>query len=127
MGFLKDLNKLNKQAKEIDKTWDPGAQMQAGLASMQAANDMLDQQTAPAQLATTGETATAQVLATRDTGTQLNMQPVLEIDLLVTREGSPPYPVTLRQVVALAQLGRLVPGAALSVRVDPANPQTVLL
>ena len=24
MGFIGDLNKLNKQAKEINKTWDPG-------------------------------------------------------------------------------------------------------
>jgi hypothetical protein len=127
MGFFKDINTLKKQAKEIDKTWDPGAQMRAGKERMAAAQEMLAQQTAAAQLATTGETAEAQVVASRDTGTQINLQPMLELDLLVMRQGQPPYPATVRQVVANAQLGLLTPGATISVRVDPANPSTVLL
>lgn len=127
MGFLKDINTLKKQAKEIDKTFDPGAQMRAGKERMAAAQDMLAQQTAVAQLVTTGETAEAQVVAARDTGTQINLQPVLEIDLLVMRQGRPPYPATVRQLVANAQLGLVAPGAMISVRIDPANPSTVLL
>ncbi|HEY5014044.1 MAG TPA: hypothetical protein VIK61_15275 [Acidimicrobiia bacterium] len=127
MGFLKDINTLKKQAKEIDKTFDPGAQMRAGKERMAAAQEMLAQQTAAAQLVTTGETAEAQVVAARDTGTQINLQPVLEIDLLVMRQGQPPYPATVRQLVANAQLGLVAPGAMISVRIDPANPSTVLL
>jgi Protein of unknown function (DUF3592) len=127
MGFFKDISTLKKQAKAIDKTWDPGAQMRAGKERMAAASEMLAQQAAAAQLATTGETAEAQVVASRDTGTQINLQPMLEIDLLVMREGQPPYPATVRQIVANAQLGLIAPGATVSVRVDPANPSTVLL
>ena len=41
----------------------------------------------------------------------MNMQPVMEVDLLVLPEGRPPYPVTLRQIVETnINLGRLVPG-----------------
>jgi hypothetical protein len=127
MGFLKDINTLKKQAKEIDKTFDPGAQMRAGKERMAAAQQMMAQQTAAMQLTTTGETAAAQVVGSRDTGTQINMQPMLEIDLLVMRDGQPPYPVTVRQVVAQAHLGLIAPGATVSVQVDPANPSTVLL
>jgi hypothetical protein len=90
MGFLKDINTLKKQAKGIDKTFDPGAQMRAGKEKMAAASEMLAQQTLAAQLATSGERAEAQVVAARDTGTQINMQPMLELDLLVMRTGQPP-------------------------------------
>jgi hypothetical protein len=125
--MFKDIRKLQKQAKEIDKTWDPGAQMREGIGRMQAAQATLAQQTAATQLATTGERADAQVLAARDTGTQLNFQPMFEIDLLVTRTGQPPYPVSVRQVVPLASTGRVVPGATLPAMVDPTDPTTVLL
>jgi len=127
MGFFKDINTLKKQAKEIDKTWDPGAQMRAGKDRMAAAQEMLAQQTAVMSLSTTGETAEAQIVASRDTGTQINLQPVLELDLLVMRQGQPPYPATVRQMVANAQLGLVAPGSTVSVRIDPANPSTVLL
>jgi hypothetical protein len=127
MGFLKDINTLKKQAKEIDKTFDPGAQMREGKQRMAAAQEMLAQQTAAMQLATTGEDAQAQVVAARDTGTQINLQPVLEIDLLVMRDGQPPYPATVRQMVPQSQLGLIAAGSTVSVRVDPTNPSTVLL
>ena len=127
MGFFKDVHELKKMGKEASKNFDAKSTMADGMARMQAANQMLAQQTASVQLATTGEPATAQVIAARDTGTQLNFQPVLEIDLLVTREGQPPYPVTVQQMVANAQLGLFAPGSTLAVKVDPANPTTVLL
>jgi hypothetical protein len=127
MGFLKDINTLKKQAKEIDETFDPGAQMREGKLRMAAAQEMMAQQTAAMHLATTGEDATAQIVAARDTGTQINLQPVLEIDLLVMPDGRPPYPATVRQMVAQAQLGLIAAGSTVSVRIDPANPATVLL
>ena len=91
MGFLKDISALKKQAKEIDKTFDPGAQMRAGKERMAAAQQWMAQQTVATQLASTGERADAQVVASRDTGTQLNLQPMIELQLLVTRAGQPPY------------------------------------
>jgi hypothetical protein len=127
MGIFKDLSALKKQAKEIDKTFDVGASMRDGKERMAAASQMLAQQTVAAQLATTGEVAEAQIVGSRDTGTQINLQPVLELDLLVMRQGQPPYPATVRQMVANAQLGLVAPGSTVSVRIDPANPATVLL
>jgi len=125
MGFLKDLRKLSKQSKEISKDWDPAAQMREASAALEATSEMMARQTAAAGLAESGEAATAQVNAARDTGTVANLQPVMEIDLLVFPEGQPPYPVTLRQIVPLAQVGRLVPGTRLPVRVDSADPGAV--
>ncbi len=125
MGFLKDISKIKKQAKELDKTFDPGAQMRQAKEAMAAAGQMMEQQTAAAQLAQSGESATAQVIATKDTGTFTNMQPVLEMSFLISVSGRPPYPVTLRQVVPLAQIARLTPGSNLHVKVDPAQPELV--
>jgi hypothetical protein len=86
--FFKGVNELRKMGKEASNNFDAKATMADGMARMQAAQSMFAQQTVAAQLGANGEAATAQVLAARDTGTQINMQPVLEIDLLVTR--SPP-------------------------------------
>lgn len=125
MGFFKDISKLNKQAKELDKTFDPGAQMRQANEAMQAASLMMEQQTVAATLAVTGDPATAQVNLARDTGQLINMQPVIEMSLLVFLEGQPPYPVTLRQIVPLVQMGRLATGSRLAVKVDPKARETV--
>lgn len=124
MGMFKDLRAISKAGNEIGKTWDPAAQMRRGTAQMQVA---MQARTSAMELASVGESVEVQVLAVRDTGTQLNLQPMFELDLLVTRIGQPPYPVTIRQVVSMVQMGRLVPGAVLPARIDPANPSTVLL
>jgi len=127
MGFFKDVSKLKKQAKELDKTWDPGAQMAQTMQAMQSASAMMEQQTVAANLAANGEPASAQVNLARDTGQMLNMQPVVELSLLVFLEGQPPYPVTLRQIVPLTAMGRLTPGSRLSVKVDPQAPETIYI
>jgi hypothetical protein len=127
MGFFKDVLKIQKQARQIRKTWDPVADAGQGLAVMRAASAALEQQTAAARLAAEGEPATAQVNTARDTGHLLNQQPIVEISLLVFVEGQPPYPVTVQQVVPLAQLGRLTPGSRLSVKVDPKERETLLI
>ena len=45
MGFIGDMSRLMKQAKEIDKTFDPGQQMKDGMAKMKDANAMMAAQT----------------------------------------------------------------------------------
>ena len=125
MGFFKDLKKLSKQSKEVSKGWDPAAQMRQASAALETTTEMMARQTAAAEIAASGDPATAQVNAARDTGTVMNMQPVMEIDLLVFPEGQPPYPVTLRQIVPLAQVGRLAPGTRLPVMIDPADPEAI--
>ncbi len=125
MGFFKDLKKLSDQSKEVSKDWDPAAQMRQASAAIEATTEMMAQQTAAARIAESGEPASARVSAARDTGTLANMQPVMEIELLVYREGRPPYPATLRQIVPMSQVGRLAPGTELSVKVDADDPDTV--
>jgi hypothetical protein len=127
MGMFKDLRAISKAGHEIAKNYDPAAQMRRGKAQMQVAMQALSQQTSALELASSGESVEVQVLAVRDTETQLNLQPMVELDALVTRAGRPPYPVTIRQVISMVQMGRIVPGAILPARIDPANPATVLL
>jgi hypothetical protein len=121
MGFLKDLRDLNKKSKEVSAGFDPAAQMREASAAMAGMTQMMEQQTLGARLASTGEPATAQVTALRDTAQQVNAQPVVEVDLLVFPSGRPPYPVTVRQIVPVTLLGRLTPGSRLTVKIDPAD------
>jgi hypothetical protein len=125
MGLLKDLKKLSQQSKEISKDWDPATQMREAAATLEATSEMMARHASAAELAVSGSPATAQVNTARDTGTLANLQPVMEIALLVFPEGQPPYPVTLRQIVPLSQIGRLVPGTQLPIRIDPADPGAV--
>ncbi len=126
MGLFKDIKKLNEQGKEISKNWDPAAQMQQAMGSMAAMQDVLAHQSAAYSIGPNGQVAKALINASRDTGAQMNHQPVLEIDLLVMPEGGAPFPATVRQVVALSSLGRITPGAEIQVTYDPANPSVVL-
>jgi hypothetical protein len=127
MGMFKSMRDLQKQSKEIQKNWDVGAQLDDAQTRMAAANEMMAQQTAAANIAATGVDATASVIAVRDSGGQVNFQPMCEIDLTVMPDGLPPYPVTVKQVVAMTQLAALTPGKNVRVKVDPNNPATVFI
>ena len=130
MGFFKSLNQLNKQAKAIGEAQGPmDQQLGTAMAQMQQAQMFLAQQTAVAEAAVdpAAVSGEGQVVAVRDVGVRVNFDPTLEIDLLVTLPGQPPYPVTTSAVVSVANLGRLTPGAAIKVRVNPATPQLVHL
>lgn len=128
MGFFKDLGTLKAQAREIERHHDVGAQMADGMARMQAANAMMAQQTAATMMGThasaNGIDATAAVSAIRQTGMQLNLAIVLDIDLVVLRGGIP-MPVTVRQAVEQIHLARARVGEQLRVKVDPHNPSMV--
>jgi hypothetical protein len=127
MGMFRSIIQLNKMAKETRKTWDPVAQTRNGLQMMQNANAQLAQQNAAAHLAVTGTPGSAMILNVRDTGTRLNMEPMVELDLLVTVGVQPPYPVTLRSVVPIIGQGRLTPGNVVAVRVDQTQPQLAVV
>ena len=125
MGLFKSVRELNKQANEMSRNWDVGAQLADAQASMAAANEMMAQQTAAANIAATGLDATATVADVRQSGALVNYQPMVEIDLTVMAPGSPPYPATVSQVVQQVHLAFLQPGSTLRVKVDPANPATI--
>lgn len=127
MGVLRSLRQINQQSKQTRATWDPVAQTRHGLAMMQAATAQLAESNAAATLVMTGTAATGTVLAAHDTGTRINLQPLVELHLMVTLEERPPYPLTLRTAVPMTQLAALATGAQLSLRVDPARPQQALV
>lgn len=127
MGLFSSMRDLHRQAKEIEKTYDPVAQAVQGRQMMQAMTQQLAEQNAAAELRYTGLAATATLTAARDTGSRLNHQPLAELDLLVMVPGRPPYPVTLRTVVPVIGMGAMQPGRALAVWVDPAQPQRVVV
>jgi hypothetical protein len=57
----------------------------------------------------------------------LNDQPQVEMTLLVSIPGRAPYQATRTEFVPLVLLGRLSSGVPLPVKVDPADPQQVIV
>ena len=122
MGFIGDLNKLNKQAKEINKNFDPGAQMRDALAQMRAVNESM---TDASKAMTDGVPGSAQVVAVGPTTGTMNMNPMMRVELLVTPQGGMPRPVSRDLVVPLQHLGRVVVGGTLPVLVSPSDPEAL--
>jgi hypothetical protein len=126
VGFFKDIHTITKQAKEIDKTFDPGAQARDATARMAAMN----QQFAQANAAMAGPPedaieASAQVVSVGTTSGMLNMDPIVPVELMILADGLPPRPVSSTLVVPMAQLARLQPGTSLNVRVSRSDPSAV--
>jgi hypothetical protein len=79
------------------------------------------------QLLATGIRGSAQVLGLTQTGMYLNEQPQVEMNLMITIPGRPPYTANHKSFVPLILLGRLTSGQPLAVKVDPANLQRVVV
>jgi hypothetical protein len=74
-----------------------------------------------------GLPAQAQIVGMSQTGMYLNEQPQVELTLSLSTAVQGPYQVTLKEWVPLIMLGRLTSGQPLPVKVDPANPQNVII
>lgn len=74
-----------------------------------------------------GTPGTARVLSTRDTGVIVNnVNLVVELGLLVTVPGRPPYEARVRHVLrGRTQWGAIQPGMTVAVKVDPSDPAKV--
>jgi hypothetical protein len=127
MGMFKSMRDLQKETREISKNWDPGQQRKDGMARMAAAQERMAQMTKQANLQATGVSCEATVDAIRETGMQINMEPVAELDLTVLPDGRPPYPATIQQAVSQFYIPRLQPGSTLSVKVDPNDPSSIFI
>jgi hypothetical protein len=126
MGFFKDIHTLQKQGKEMDKTFDPGAQARNATERMAAMNQQFAQ--ANAAMAAPPEDAieaTGQIVSVGTTSGMINMDPIVPVELLVLANGLPPRPVSASIVVPMAQLARLQPGATLNVRISRSDPSAV--
>jgi hypothetical protein len=127
VGFFKDLRKLNKMGREQYMQMDVNAQMQQASAAMAQAQQMMGQQVAAASMAAAGdgERASATITAVQGTGALINYQPVVEVSLLVQREGQPPYPATVTDQITVENRMICTPGHEVQVIVDRQNPATV--
>ena len=79
------------------------------------------------RLRMSGVPGQASITGMRQTGVYLNEQPQIELNLQVQTEMHGPYQVTVREYVPLMLLGTLGAGRPLPVKVDPADPQKLVI
>lgn len=79
------------------------------------------------RLRTSGVPGEATIQGMRQTGVYLNEQPQIELNLQVQTQMHGPYQVTVREYVPLMLLGTLSSGRPLPVKVDPADPQKLVI
>ncbi len=128
MGFFKDLKRTVDKSNELrDQMPSTKDQMAAGIESMKAMNAQMAAMNAALDPSAPSTTVDATVVSVRDTGAQLNYQPMLEVALLVPAATGATYPVTVSQPVPLSSLARVQPGASVPVRVRLDDPQAVYL
>jgi hypothetical protein len=133
MGFFKDVRGIQKQAEEMTPPEHRGIRggfraMKDLAATGNATLGEMHQQAQDAQrLMQVGRVGQATVMAIRDTGVTVNENPQAELDLQVAVEGTPPYMVTHRQVIARIALAGFQPGASVPVRVDPQDPHKLIV
>ena len=120
MGLFKDIKKLSDQGKEINKTFDPGAQARSATEQMKAMNQQMAATTA-AMNATPmegGIEANATIVSIGQTAGMMNMDPIMPLELLIQQEGAPPRPMSATVIVPMGQMVRLQAGATLPVRLS---------
>src|SRR5688572_15195571 len=74
-----------------------------------------------------GREGTATITAVRRTGAYVDVDPEIEMDLRVTVDGMSPYTTTHRQVVSTAAGPQFQRGAIIPVKVDPADPTSLIV
>lgn len=138
MGMFKDLNKMNKQAKDIQRAQGkrtgmigmlrdtPGQISRASSAVDDALALQADIQKQQALL-TTGTQGKATVKNFTDTGTLVNFNPQVVLDLEVVCAGQAPYAAQLTTAVPQVYLSQLQPGGSVNVRVDPSDPSLIAI
>ncbi|MFG2041223.1 hypothetical protein [Dactylosporangium sp. NPDC048998] len=127
MGLFGDLRRLQRQANEISANYDPAAQMRAGMAQMQQAQQTMQAQTEDLELLRTGVPGEATIIGLADTGTRVNMQPMVRLSLLVEAGGRPPYPVTRDVLLPLNASAQAGVGQRVTVLVHPQQPERILV
>jgi len=138
MGMFKDIKKLSDQGKEIGKQTGRPTSMMGMIKNMpnDIANataavddamamqaDMQKQQ----QLLASGTPGKATIKGFTDTGTLVNFNPQVVLDLEVAIEGKDPYAAQLSTSVPQIYLSQLQSGATIGVRVDPSDPSSIAI
>jgi hypothetical protein len=113
MGMFKDLRDLQKASKQFERPSMRDSLRQAN----EAVQAFTAGQQEAADIAAIGVLGKATVRAMRDTGTLVNNMHVLELDLTVEANGFASE-VTHSEPISPVLLGRLQPGAEITVKVD---------
>jgi hypothetical protein len=136
--MFKDMNKMTKQAKDIQKAQGKRTGMIGMLRDMpsqlsQASSAVDDAMALQADiqkqqaLLTTGTQGKATVKSLSDTGTLVNFQPQVVLGLEVTCPGQDAYTTQLTTAVPQIYLAQLQPGASIGVRVDQTDPNFIAI
>ncbi len=124
MGFFKDVNKLKKMGQEMQANDDPAARMRDATAQMKAMSDAMAGQ---AQLAADPADAVGGTVTVTGVGVStgmVNMNPILQLDVLVQGDGLMPMPASQQVTVPMGHMARLVPGTAFPARISRSDPTT---
>lgn len=138
MGMFKDLKKLSDQGKEAQKKQgkrtgmigmmrDMPDQLHQATEAVDDAMALQDEMQKQNQLLATGTPGKANIKGFTDTGTLVNFNPQVVLDLSVEVAGKPPYDVQVTTSVPQVMLARLQPGGAVGVKVDPADPSSLAI
>lgn len=128
MGMFKDMKKMSKQGKEMQKAQGKRTGMIGQLRDMPgnisdasaAVDDAMEMQQRAALLQGGGVPGTAVVKTLEPTETFVNMQPVTKLGLEVTLStGVGPYAVDTEEMINPAVAPQVQPGAEIAVMVDP--------
>jgi hypothetical protein len=133
MGFLKDIRTLKQQADAMTPPEHRG--FGGGLRALRDATSNATQTLAEMQreaavanhLAIHGVPGRAIITAIEDTGMSVNDNPRVELTLEVTIGDEAPYTATHTQVISRIAVAGFQPGATVPVRVDPADPQSLII
>jgi hypothetical protein len=74
-----------------------------------------------------GRRAMARIQAAQDTGATLGSDRLFALTLSVDAPGQSPYQVVHAAMVPPTHIGKIQPGGTLPVKVDPSNPQVLLV
>lgn len=128
MGLFTSYREIKGLTKEIASARGDESQSHRALAGLQAANANMAQMAA--QIAgpavATGTHGTATITGVRNTGRLINMQPILQLDLLVHVPGRVPMPASRDELIAPHLLARAQIGASVGVIVGSA-PEDITL
>lgn len=74
-----------------------------------------------------GLDADAKVLAFEKTGTRINDQPVVKLDMMITRDDKDPYQISIKKVFAESDLAFLQTGQTFPIKVHPKKKDKILI
>lgn len=94
---------------------------------LKSAKGMIDGMSASNQLLATGISADAKVLNVRPTNTMVNNMPVIEVTLEIQPKFGNVYQVIIKSVIHQIHIPRVQPMANVPVKIDPNNPNNVVL